>query len=204
MPENTYRSSPLVSPDTVRQQLHLDKAFFDMHTKKNFGREDINGSQYVGTVENFGDEMLLESRKMKLLKPPLNEIICDSSLLNFFKLQYADEIPSYHQTNMFVAVLKPEAFGCNIENVVHNPVTISYENAYYRAILRSENDSDIAEPYTDKQFDGAPVVNTMFVETEEPPIVTFRNGYTFAFKISLKSISNMKIRYGFFEDLLNA
>ena len=74
MSENTFRSSPQMTPDSLRQKLHMDKAFYELHTKKYFGRQDINGLEYAGTVENFGSEMLLESRKMRMLRPPLSEV----------------------------------------------------------------------------------------------------------------------------------
>ena len=71
MSEPIRESSPMIGPDSLRKINQVNKAFFETHTKRNYGRADVYGSQYSGTVENFGFEMLLESRKLKMQKPSL-------------------------------------------------------------------------------------------------------------------------------------
>ena len=70
MSEISKRYEQLISPDSLRKTTQLMKNHFDSYTKKNYSYQDINGLHYNGTVENFGSEILIESRKMKLDKPP--------------------------------------------------------------------------------------------------------------------------------------
>ena len=60
------QDTSMLTPDGLRKTLQLNNSFFDTHTKKNFGRGDINGSEFSGTVENFGFEMLMETRVFHL------------------------------------------------------------------------------------------------------------------------------------------
>lgn len=166
MSEKTFRSSPFMTPDSLRQKLHLDKAFYDTHTKKYFGTEDINGLQYVGTVENFGSEMLLESRKMRMLRPPLNEIVTNAYLNQYFDLKYADEINTYNQMNMVIATLKSGALLSNNPDFHESgrEARIVFYNVKRVRILRSRFDSD------------SNVVNRIYYETKTPPVLKYKYG----------------------------
>ena len=62
---NLVKKTPIASPDTLRAFLQTSKRFYGLHTARNIGYTDINGLQYSGTVENFGSEMLLETRSYK-------------------------------------------------------------------------------------------------------------------------------------------
>ena len=42
--------SPFISPDGLRSTLQFLRNYYDSYTKKNYGYEDINGSQYSGEV----------------------------------------------------------------------------------------------------------------------------------------------------------
>ena len=163
MSEHTYRSSPYVSPDTVRQKLHLDQSLYELHTKRYFGREDINGLQYVGTVENFGSEMLLETRKLRMLRPPLNDIICNQYMQKYFRLEYADEIDTYNQQNLIACILKKDVLLSYNDNVFRE-ARIVFQNIKRKRILRSRYLSD------DK------VVNRLYFETSTIPVLKYYIG----------------------------
>ena len=75
MSDSIRETSPLITPDTLRKINKTNQAFYETHTKKNYGRTDVYGSQYSGTVENFGSEMLLEARKQRMEKTQL-VLIC--------------------------------------------------------------------------------------------------------------------------------
>ena len=81
--------SQYVGPDSLRKTTQLLKNLYDLHTKRYCGYEDINGSQYAGTVENFGSEMLLEARKMLMDKPSLKNIFIENSFDFYFDIQYS-------------------------------------------------------------------------------------------------------------------
>lgn len=198
MPENTYRESPLVSPDSLRQALHLDKAFFDTHTKKQFGREDVNGSQYVGTVENYGDEMLLETRKMRMMKPSLSHVMCNSNVQHFFNLEYADEISTYYQWNMFTLVLKDDVIcgGHHADGSVYPKLV--FTNCHLKAILRSENDSEVTDDMDVDVVHSAPVYKSFMYETTDPPVIRYGNGVEYPLQV--QDPNDGEVRYGFYAD----
>lgn len=102
--------SSYMGPDALRKTTQLLKNLYDVHTKRYCGYEDINGSQYVGTVENFGSEMLLESRKLLLDKPSLKNIFIENTFDFYFDIQYSELIDTYDQQNMLCAVLRKDVF----------------------------------------------------------------------------------------------
>jgi hypothetical protein len=103
-------TSPIITPDTLRKINQLNRAFYDTHTKKNFGRTDTWGSQYSGTIENFGFESLLETRKLKMEKPSLEGVFGINTFKNYFDLRYSNMIETYDQQTMIEAVLKKDTF----------------------------------------------------------------------------------------------
>ena len=107
------RKYPITTPDTLRRVLHANKAFFDTHVKKNEGYVDINGSVYNGTVENFGGELLLESRKLLLNKPSIDKIKVSSEFLQYFDITYAGDVSTYEQQNLIICTLKEDVFTDN-------------------------------------------------------------------------------------------
>ena len=108
-------STPMITPDGLRKINMMNKAFYETHTKKNFGRSDTYGSQYSGTVENFGFEMLLEARKQKMEKPSLEGVFKINNYKYYFDLQYSNMIETYEQQGMLEAVLKKDVFLSNKE-----------------------------------------------------------------------------------------
>ena len=109
------RQYPWVSPDTVRMRLKLDKMFFDQHVKRSFLREHTNGSKYVGTIENWGSELFLESHKLKMKLPPFQTYVCNDWTKFYFDMHYAPEINSFHQPNAIALHLKKDVISSNEE-----------------------------------------------------------------------------------------
>lgn len=107
------RKYPIVTPDTLRKFLHTNKAFFDTYVKKNNGYVDTNGSVYNGTVNNFGGELLLESRKLFLNKPNIDKINVSSEFLYYFDIKYAGDVSTYEQQNLIICTLKENVFTDN-------------------------------------------------------------------------------------------
>lgn len=104
------RKYPIVTPDSLRRFLHTNKAFYDLHVKKNMGYTDTNGSVYNGTVNNFGGEILLESRKLLLNKPNIDKINVSSKFQYYFDIKYAGDVSTYEQQNMMICTLKENVF----------------------------------------------------------------------------------------------
>jgi hypothetical protein len=125
MSEPIRESSPMIGPDSLRKINQVNKAFFETHTKRNYGRADVYGSQYSGTVENFGFEMLLESRKLKMQKPSLQGVFAIDNYKYYFDLQYSNMIETFEQQGMLEAVLRKDVFLPNKE------YKIRFEKCYH-------------------------------------------------------------------------
>lgn len=100
--------SPYVGPDALRQYAHLMEKFYGLHTDRYYGHQDIEGSQYEGTVENWGSEMLMEARKMYMIDPPLRNIFVENTLDYYFEVKHSHIIDTYDQQNMLVVLLRKD------------------------------------------------------------------------------------------------
>jgi len=128
--------SPFVGPDSLRETTRLLKNLYDLHTKRYCGYEDINGSQYVGTVENFGSEQLIESRKILMDKPSLKNIFIENTFDFYFDIQYSGSVNTYDQQNMLSAVLKKDVLLSN------ETYRIRFDNVEISNVPRSKSSSD--------------------------------------------------------------
>ena len=133
MSNSTKETTPMLGPDSLRKINQMNQAFYETHTKKNFGRTDVLGSQYSGTVENFGFESLLEARKIKMEKPSLEGIFEINNYKYYFDLKYSNMIETYEQQGMIEAVLKKDVFLPNKE------YTLRFTDCEDVYISRSEN-----------------------------------------------------------------
>ena len=145
--------SSFVSPDSLRQTLQMLKSFYNNHTQKEFGRKDINAIEYVGHIHNFGSELLLESRKLLMDKPPLKRELMNHVFDFYFELKYSELIQTYDQQCLLKAVLKPDVLLSN------KTYYIRFENCDERIVLRAESHSDPT------------VYRDIFVHTKSDPIL---------------------------------
>lgn len=125
-----------VTPDTLRQFLQFQKKFYELHTKKNNGYVDMNGAQYSGIIENYGNDMLIESRKLLLDKPPINNLVIDNDFSYYFNFQYSDCIDTYNLQSLIEASLKEDVFLSN------KTYRIRFQEFETKVVLRSESTSD--------------------------------------------------------------
>lgn len=175
--------SPFVGPDSLREATHLMKALYDSHTKRYCGYEDINGSQYVGTVENFGAEMLLETRKILMDKPPLKNIFIENTFDFYFDINFAGFVDTYDQQNMLSAKLKKNVLLSN------NTYRIKFENVIQKFIPRSKSSSD------------PNVIRDKFLYTTIPPKLIITNGDNIKeVELKLSDSSTIKTDYYFHID----
>ena len=155
--------SSFVTPDGLRKTLQLSKNLYDSYTKRNYGYEDINGSQYVGTVENFGSEILIESRKMLMDKPSLRNIFVDNTFDFYFNIEYSGLINTYDQQYMLVALLEKDVLLSNKE------YRIEFHDCVDKYIIRSESWGSYDRPTPPK------VYGDKFVHTQEPPVLIIKD-----------------------------
>lgn len=170
------QDTPILTPDGLRKTLQVNNSFFETHTKKNFGREDINGSQFSGTVENFGFEMLLESRKHKLEKPSLKNLFVDNKMDYYFDIQYSKMIETYDQQGLLEAVLKKDVF---LSNKIYQ---LRFDDCHTEYVPRSE----IWGGYDDSNPESY-VFKDIFSSTSTPPtlVITDANDPTIIEEVSL-------------------
>lgn len=100
MSNRSVEKNAFMTPDSLRQFLKLNKGIYDLHTSKNYGLDDTGGLKYVGTVENYGSELLIESNKLKLNRPPIESLLIDDSLLFYFDLKFSEDITDF--ANCFI------------------------------------------------------------------------------------------------------
>lgn len=143
--------SPFVGPDSLRQFLYLSKKLFENHTPRNYGFEDTKGSYYEGTVENWGAEELMESRKLLLNKPSLKNILIENSFDYYFDVKYSGFVNTYDQQNMLCALLKKDVL------LSTHTYKLRFQDAVPFSVPRSNSSSD------------PEVVRDNFIMTLTPP-----------------------------------
>ena len=164
------------SPDALRQKLRLSKSFYDLHTSKYLGFEDMDGLQYVGTLQNFGSEMLMESRKLRMNKPPVKVIKPCSTLSYYFNMTYADFIDAYPQQNMVMACVRENVLLSNHTYQLKLPSTV------YKRYVRSEAYSDQAVYTT--YFRMTDINPVLIIDDVEYPLFTDSVGVRWYFAMN--------------------
>lgn len=158
------QDTSMLTPDGLRKTLQLNNSFFDTHTKKNFGRGDINGSEFSGTVENFGFEMLMETRKHKLEKPSLKNLFVDNKMDYYFDIQYSKMIETYEQQGLLEAVLRKDVF---LSNKIYQ---LRFDDCHTEYVPRSE----VWGGYNDENPESY-VFKDIFAKTSTPPTLVITN-----------------------------
>lgn len=132
-----YERIPYISPDTLRKTLKLSNDVYDSHTKKNI---DVIGSDHMrfsGTVENFGSEILAESRRLATSRPEiLNDFYVSNNLEFFFDCEWSRLMPVYEQEQVIECKLKPNVL---LNNKTYTLMFLDPEEVY---VLRSQSTSD--------------------------------------------------------------
>lgn len=149
--ESAKEFSPFVTADGLRASLRMLERFYDNHTKTNCGYEDINGSKYVGVIQNFGSELLLETRKLLMALPSLKNIFVENTFDFYFDIQFSDLINTYDQQSLLVAVLEKDVLLSNKE------YRIEFNDCLDTVVLRADSWSDPS------------VRINKFVQTSTPP-----------------------------------
>ena len=128
--------SPFLGPDSLRQFLYLSKKLFENHTPRTYGFEDTKGSYYEGTVENWGSEELMESRKLLLNKPSLKNILIENTFDYYFDVQYSGFVNTYDQQSLLCALLRKDVLLSN------HTYKLQFTNAYEFSVPRAASSSD--------------------------------------------------------------
>ena len=155
--ENIREAIPIMSPDSLRASLDFLKKFNDTHPKRNTLYTDTDGNKFIGTTENFGDEILIESRKLILDKPSLKKVFEENTFSEYFDIGYSELIEHREQQNMMVALLKDKVFSAN------KTYQIIFSNCKLEKFIRAKADGLINTGYDYK------VINDEFYVTEDCP-----------------------------------
>lgn len=160
MANEIREANPMLSPDSVRATMNFLHAFNETHTKRFNGYEDTDGSKYIGTSENFGNEILLESRKLLLDRPSLKKIFDENTFSDYFDIGFSELIEHPEQQNMMVALLKENVFLAN------KTYQLRFDNCSLEKFIRAESYgiySSIDDPKV--KYD------EFYVTTTEPTLV---------------------------------
>ena len=133
---DVIRKTPYVSPDTLRAKLHMDQKLFNAHTSNTAFHEHSNQTYNVSHIENWGAEMLLETRKMKMNRPPLGDIHLNPRFEEYFELRYDDNINTYEQENAIMCLLKANTLQDG------KKLYVTFENVTQMILPRAASDSE--------------------------------------------------------------
>lgn len=123
MSDRFVSDTPYGSPDTLRAFLQMTKKLYQHYPSKQIGSTDQYGLQYIGTVENFGSEALIESRKLRMNQLPIAFAKCCNLMQYYFKLQYSEYVQTYSQQNMIDVIP-------NGDTIMAYPSTVTSPHTY--------------------------------------------------------------------------
>ena len=144
---------PIMSPDALRASLNFLNDFNDTHPKRNTMYTDTDGNKYIGTTENFGDEIFIESRKLLLDKPSLKKAFTENTFSDYFDIRYSELLENLDQQNMLVAVLKDKVLSAK------KTYKLKFENCKLGKFIRAVADGNDE------------VTEDKFYVTEDPPVL---------------------------------
>ena len=170
--------TPYGSPDSLRQFLQLRKQFYNLHVTADTGFEDCDGLQYSSSIQNFGAEILLESRKMRMRRPPVPIIKPNRYFSYYFNIDYSDYIDSYEQSNMLMGCVKSNTMMSN------HTYQLLFEDCEIVNVIRSNS-------YSDKR-----VHITEFYRTTTDPKLVIDDSESYYFQIA-SSLSDKKPYHSF-------
>lgn len=129
------RSEYYLSPDGVRKLSQLMKQHFAGYSSKDKLYNDSKGLQYNGSVYNFGSEILLETNKLKMTRPPIRNLSYGTDTTFYFDIKYSDIINTYEQQNLLGCYLKKDTL------VASHRYYIVFNNVTEFFVIRSTNTS---------------------------------------------------------------
>lgn len=132
-----YEQNPYMSPDSTRKFLNTNKKLFDAYTKKNYCETDLYGITNTGTVENFGSEVLLESRRLANNRIEQYKDIYSSDFKFYFDFMWSPLTPTTdNQHTVVQAVLKNDVM---IEGLEYKLI---FKNVEKKVVIRAKSTSD--------------------------------------------------------------
>ena len=167
MSEIPKRREYFLSPDGMRKLSQLMKSHFDSYTKKDMMYNDSKGLQYNGSVYNFGSEILVESNKLKMTRPPVRNITYGKDTTFYFDIKYSDLTDTYDQQNMLVCNIKKDSL------IASHTYRLKFNNVVARYMVRSSNTSagNRLTPESQKKVQQSYVERDLFYETDDFPIL---------------------------------
>lgn len=138
-----YEKNLYMNPDSTRKFLRLNKKLFESHTDKNYSVSDEYEITNSGTFENFGSEVLAESRRLSNDRVEYFKDFYSPEFKFYFDFLWSPVTPTINQNTVVQCNLKEDVLLSGYTyTLVFKDVTQTY-------ILRSDSDSD---PNVKKQF----------------------------------------------------
>lgn len=161
------RYEHFLSPDGLRKLTQLMRSHFDSYPSKDKLYTDCKGLQYNGSVYNFGSEILLETNKLKMTRPPIRNLKYGKDTTFYFDIQYSSLIDTYTQQNMMVCNLKRDTL------VASHQYHLEFNNVSEYIAIRSPNSSagNRITPDSQKRVQAEDVFKDTFYKTSEFPIL---------------------------------
>ena len=161
------RYEHFLSPDGVRKLSQLMKSHFASYPDKDKLYNDSKGLQYNGSVYNFGSEILLETNKLKMTKPPIRNLTYGKDTTFYFDIDYSYLIDTYEQQNMLVCNLKKDVL------VASHQYYLEFRNISEFYVIRSTNTSagNKITPDSEKRVQQSIVFKDLFYKTNDFPVL---------------------------------
>lgn len=161
------RYEHFLSPDGVRKLSQLMKSHFASYPDKDKLYNDSKGLQYNGSVYNFGSEILLETNKLKMTKPPIRNLKYGKDTTFYFDIDYSYLIDTYEQQNMLVCNLKKDVL------VASHQYYLEFRNISEFYVIRSTNTSagNKVTPDSEKRVQQSIVFKDLFYKTNDFPVL---------------------------------
>ena len=200
-----------MTPDSLRQTEQLLKHLYGQHTSKNKNASEVDGTEYVGTVENFGSEILSETTQLRQINPNTSSLHVSDAMNFYFDLKPSGLANTLEQQNILCAMLKKIDFLYTRGNNAYDPVSIRFDIVF----------SDVVEEYAirpkskskyDKNSEEVETLKSKFYSTTNFPILRLTYGASDdptieEYPLSVTDDSGVATRYMFMiskatEDLL--
>lgn len=167
MSEIPKRYEYFLSPDGLRKLTQLMKSHFESYTKKDMMYNDSKGLQYNGSVYNFGSEILLETNKLKMTRPPVRNLTFGKDTTFYFDIKYSDLIDTYDQQNLLSCYIKKDTL------INSHQYYLIFNNVTEFFVIRSTNSSagNRITPDSKKKVQQSVVFKDKFYRTSDTPIL---------------------------------
>ena len=164
-----------MTPDSLRQTEQLLKHLYGQHTSKNMNASEVDGTEFVGTVENFGSEILSETTQLRQINPNTSSLHMSDAMNFYFDLKPSGLVNTLGQQNILCAMLKKIDFLYTHVGSADNPTSIRFDIVFSNVV-----EEYAIRPKSKSKYDMKPgdveTLKSRFYSTTNVPILRLTYG----------------------------